>query len=92
MLYDEVFLPSDDIAPPPAEGGGEDEDGLEDVEVKEGFERPAAPTNTIANDPRETEEVRREMGTTHWTRAGVEEANGSSEVMANRKSERQSAK
>ncbi|KAE8884496.1 hypothetical protein PF005_g11402 [Phytophthora fragariae] len=92
MLYDEVVLPSADIAPPPAEDGGEDEQGLEDVEVKEGFESPAAPTSTIARSPREMEDVQREMRTTHWTRAEVEEVNDSSELMANRRSERQSAK
>jgi hypothetical protein len=92
MLYDEVILPSDDVSPPPAEGGGEDEEELTDAEVAAGYERPPAPNTTTARDPQQAEDVRHAMRNIHWTRTEVEDANGSRELTANRRSERQSAR
>ncbi|KAE9045316.1 Retrovirus-related Pol polyprotein from transposon TNT 1-94 [Phytophthora rubi] len=91
MLYDEVVLPDDDVAPPP-EGGGVDEEGLEDRAVEAGLELPAAPTATTSRNPHQMEAVRDAVRSTHWTREAVVETNGDARLTENRSSERLSAR
>ncbi|KAG6614890.1 Integrase catalytic core protein [Phytophthora cinnamomi] len=92
MLQEEVVLPADDIELPLAEGGGEDEEDLHEVDVEAGLETPAAPTQTVHRNPQQKEAVRNVVRSTHWTRDAVEELNGTNEFTERRASERFSAR